>query len=316
MRMPTPAALFALLTACGRPSLPPLEAGPVAVSVHLAEKRVASGDPVLVTVRVATAAGWSVADPVLAVEGLTAAEQDPPASTLDGTRTVVTKVVALTGADGSYILDVPPLQATGPTEETQSLDPPALFFDVGVDGPSSNLTGFETTPEDPGVQLGPWRLFALFLVAGALGMAVLLWRRRSPPPEASLTPEAEARQRWARAKAKAKAGDLDDAGLALALSTLFRTWLEATLAFPATARTSREILEYLEHNGLLLGDDRTRSERLLTATDRLKFAREGGGDDFFADLDSDLDAILVARETSTREEQDAADLPAEEVDSA
>ena len=312
MRNPTPAALLVLLTACGPPALPPLETGPVAVSVHLDDKKIPSGEAVAVTLRVATAEGWTVASPQVAVEGLTVAAPLPPDTTLDGHRTVRTQRVELQGPDGSYVLDLPPVMASGPDGETQTLDAPAVFFDLGTQGPASSLTEFETTPP-PAASSARWIALAA-LAAACLGAAAfLLARRRKDEAAAPLSAEEEARQRWAAAQAKAAAGDLDDAGLALALSTVFRAWLEATQAFPARARTTSEILAFLDHNGLLLGDDRTRSRRLLTATDRLKFAREGGGRDFFAALDADLEAVLSAREASLLAEQQVDAAPGEEV---
>lgn len=287
-------SLLALLAACGQPALPPLAEGPAAVSVDLASKRVEAGEPAVVTLRVAAAEGWTVPEPAVSVEGLTVEVAEPPTSSLRGARTVSTQVLHLNGPDGSYVLDLPPVQASSATGETAQLDPPPVFFDIGVAGPTSEVTGFQAPPAAPSTPWWWWALGAGFLASAAITAGFFVWVRRYKEGAIPLSPEQAARQQWQEAKASAAAGALDDPALAVALSRVFRGWLETTLAFPATARTSREILQYLDHNGLLQGDDRARCERLLRATDRLKFAREGGGDTFFAELEQDFDAVLVS----------------------
>lgn len=84
------------------------------------------------------------------------------------------------------------------------------------------------------------------------------------------------------------------AALALELSRILRVYVEAITGFPATARTSREILRALETEARLELSLRVRAGHILDATDRLKFAREGGGEGFFKALDEDFLAVLDA----------------------
>ena len=116
-----------------------------------------------------------------------------------------------------------------------------------------------------------------------------------PPP---LPPHVLAERAWA----EALAAGMDDHALAVALSMVLRAYLEGRGGFPATAGTTTEILGHLEKGGFgdrTLGiDDRMRRARILDATDRLKFAREGGGENFFAALDADFRAVLQATRPS------------------
>jgi hypothetical protein len=54
------------------------------------------------------------------------------------------------------------------------------------------------------------------------------------------------------------------------------------------------VLEHLAERELLGVADRVRAGRVLDATDRLKFAREGGGAEFFVELDGDFRAVVAA----------------------
>ena len=99
-----------------------------------------------------------------------------------------------------------------------------------------------------------------------------------------------ARRAWLLAR---EAG-LDDHGLALALSRILREYYQRITGWPATARTTREILLHMDDRGLLPADVRLRARRVLDATDRLKFAREGGGEGFFEALEQDFEMVLDA----------------------
>jgi hypothetical protein len=79
---------------------------------------------------------------------------------------------------------------------------------------------------------------------------------------------------------------------------VLRVYIEAQCGFRATAGTTSEIINGIEDAGFgthKLGvDDGLRIGRILDATDRLKFAREGGGEDFFEALDRDFEALINA----------------------
>ncbi|MEC7947267.1 MAG: hypothetical protein VX265_06835, partial [Myxococcota bacterium] len=145
-------------------------------------------------------------------------------------------------------------------------------------------------PEGP-----PYRAIA----AATAGTAALLgilgavwWRRRQRPgpvipPD---PPDVQARRSWAAARS----AGLDDHGLALALSRILRVYIEQTQGWPATARTTREIIHHLEAQTTMGTADRLRAAAVLDATDRLKFAREGGGAAFFDRLGDDFESVLSA----------------------
>ena len=288
------ASIFALLAACGEVALPPAADAPASVAAAVVDKQVGEGEPVVLTLRTRLAEGWTLGEVGLAVEGLEVDGQAPSAPRQVGAYTVAEQQLELTGPNGSYVIDVAPVVATGPGGETLELDPDPIFVDVGVQGPASTLSEFEAAP--PPAET-PWAWIAAAVAALLLlgGLGAWRWSRRGEgPTEVPPTPLEQARSDWAAARSAWTTGSIDDHALSVRLSAVFRAWLEATLGFPATARTTREILSYVEHHGLLVEDDRARARRLLDATDRLKFAREGGGAAFFEGLDGDFDAVLRA----------------------
>jgi len=80
--------------------------------------------------------------------------------------------------------------------------------------------------------------------------------------------------------------------MAVELSMILRRYLEGVFFWSATAETTREVLAYLRGHSLLDAEGYARAERVLDATDRLKFAREGGGEAFFVALDEDFFALV------------------------
>jgi hypothetical protein len=88
--------------------------------------------------------------------------------------------------------------------------------------------------------------------------------------------------------------ELDDHARALGLSRVLRAYLEARFTWPAGAATTREIGVASERHHWMAATHRERAGRILTSTDRLKFARQGGGATFFAELDADFEAVVSA----------------------
>ena len=187
-----------------------------------------------------------------------------------------------TGPPGSYVLPGPLLSIDGEATTT-----PTHYVDLGVEGPSSQLEPLAALPPPPERPLWPW--FLGLAVAGFLSGAaitgVLVWRNRDlseplPPP---VPPDVEALKAWADAQG------LDDHALALELSRIFRRYVERVTGQPASAMTSFEVLEVLDERF-----DREMSKRLLTATDLIKFAREQGSAELFAELGGGLRQIVIA----------------------
>jgi hypothetical protein len=92
---------------------------------------------------------------------------------------------------------------------------------------------------------------------------------------------------------------------AAALSVLFRAYVEDVLGFEATARTTSEILEHLRGLTHLPEGNVTRAQRVLRATDRVKFAEHRPAEDWLAELDADLRAFVHSTRPSVWRDEGA-----------
>jgi hypothetical protein len=133
----------------------------------------------------------------------------------------------------------------------------------------------------------------LAIVAGltALGAGTVWAFFRFRPKPAPPPPEPlwlVARREW---EALRKRTDLEPEALALALSEVYRRYLQASHGWPATSRTTREILDNLA--GELTAAQLDRSRRLLSAMDLVKFAdRSKPLLEFFEALDADFHELV------------------------
>ncbi len=284
--------LALLLAGCGGVSLPPLARGPVEVTAEVAAKHVDEGEAVALTVEADQAEGWQLAVGEPVSEGLEVrldAEQGPLSQ---GDRTVHTWQYSLTGPAGSYVIQIPPAQATSPDGDDQQVEIAPIFVDIGVDGPlAQGLSDFEAPP--PPAET-PWLLYSaigagVLLLAAAVPLVIRATRKPAPPPP-PVPPHVAARHEWQ----EVRSAGLDDHPQAVALSRVLRTYFEAITGWPATMRTGPEILAWLEEERIAGATARVHASHILSATDRLKFAREGGGADFFAQLDDDFDRVIEA----------------------
>ena len=294
-----------LMLGCGSsPVLPPLAPPPVDVEVRVEQTVVPSGEPVVVEVTRWTTEGWTLPPVHPGAEELetTARGSVGPSVVGDRSRTVTT--YALSGNDGSYVVVVPAVEASGPGDQTRQIEPSPVFVDIGkAPPPLDGLVDAEAIP----VESDGW---PAWMVASAVGLGLALvgllaavWHRsRNRPPPPPKPAELVAREAWAAARED----ELDDHGLALALSQIFRRYLQAVTGFPMLSRTTREIVDYLDGESLLVESLRPRARRVLDATDRLKFAREGGGVAFFDELEADFLAVVDALSTPKPEEDDDA----------
>jgi hypothetical protein len=293
--------LFAFFLACSGPDALPALAPPEAeVVLRVSDKKVDEGDPVVVQVESIAAPGWDVQVGQPGAEGLALSLVQTDGPMQVGERELTRWTYHLSGEPGSYIVSLGPSGASGPDQQTRSFSPPPVFVDISVQGPSGGpMAGFHARPAEAG---WPWTVWAaiaagVLLFLGLIALAIRRWRKHpelaaEPVPD---PPDVVALREWAAARADK---DMGDSVLALELSRVLRVYLESICAWPATSRTTREILRFLEQEGAgarrLDVTDRMRSGRILDATDRLKFAREGGGEAFFVALDSDFQAVVDA----------------------
>jgi hypothetical protein len=249
----------------------------VALESRVQETAVASGEAVVYEVDGTVGPDWTLDYEVTLPEGLTASTE------VDG----VDRTLVVAGPDGSYELPAVSGVATHTDGTVRELVTSPIFVDIGVVGPSSQLSGVQSAsrPEPP---VWPKVAGAVALGLALLGAAAMLWRRFKPkaPPVPSTPPHILALREWNSARMRLRG---DDHALAVALSGIFRQYTESVTHVKATALTTSEILEDLPRHW-----DRERCKRLLTATDLIKFARAEGGRSLFDELDRDLKATLGA----------------------
>ena len=267
------------------------------VRVEVDSAKVESGEPVVIEVAAWSSEGWTVQAGVPVADGLTVEMLEEGAPAVVDDRTVQVTRYALTGPDGSYVVGTTEGQAAGPSDQTRSFEVPPIFVDIGVDGPVGGaMDGFaESPPPKP----TPYSLIAAAIAAGLVLIAVIWWcvrrlRMRAAEPPPATPPHIVAQGAWVDARSTIT----DDHALALRLSMVLREYLESITPIAATAATTMEIADGLRHHGFggrPLGDaERVPVERILDSTDRLKFAREGGGDAFFEALDKDFETVINA----------------------
>ena len=297
---------FLWLLACqDAQMLDPLAQPDVAVEVRVAEKAVAAGSEVELELRLSTRDDWDFLPFEIQLETLEAEELEAVVEDLPfGERAVFR--YGLAGESGSHLIESQAFSFTGPDGEVVERESTRLFVDIGQGGPSSDLEGLFELPPLPE---NPWPKRLIGLAVCLLGILILgwWWLRRpkpvvlAPPP---LPPDVEALEAWEVVQSQ---GHLDDHARALLLSQIFRRYLERVFALPASAFTSAEVLRSVRE--VLEEEHWGQSKRLLSATDRIKYARRGGGVALFDALDQDLREIIGATrwriEAVDGEEEDA-----------
>ncbi len=294
-------SLLLLAAGCRGPLRAPLAPAQVDVQLTVVEPQVDAGMPVTIELHSWTSGDWELPPLVPGVQAPGADPDAPPELVLrqtadegpvsDGGRQHRLQRFELSGPDGSYIVGLPELEAAGAGDAVRTIEVPPVFVDIGVAPPTAGDLGelvAAPPPEPPPVW--PWVAAGGGVLLAAGIAAWLVHRRRHRPPPPPVPAHVRAREAWDRARASG----LDEDALAQELSGVLRAYLEALSGWPATARTTREIDRYLGAEGLLDGDHRARARRILDATDRRKYAREGGGQGFFEALDDDFAAVLAA----------------------
>lgn len=286
-------SLVLFLWACQEAQmLDPLAQPDVAVEVGVDRKAVASQDEIAFELRISTREGWSVQPFELDFGELSAEELEATVEDIPVGEQAVFRY-GLSGAEGSYILEPQSFVFTGPEGQEVERESTRLFVDIGTAGPSSELEGLFELPPAPE---SPWPRRLKALSAGLVALALLaLWWRRRPDQEPTALPlvpaDQEALDAWEQAYTKQ---GLDDHARALLLSQIYRRYLERVFELPASAFTSAEVLRSIKAD--LSEDQWGQSRRLLNATDRIKYARRGGGSALFEALDRDFrDLIATTR---------------------
>jgi hypothetical protein len=264
------------------------------IQVVVERAQVSEDEPIIVERRVWLPKGWTADEDPLTAPDLDIQRLATSDPTDDGGRTLQITRSSLRGPPGNYIVMPGEIRFSSEEGDELSVRPPSIFVDLGVESPVQTvLTEFETPP--PNVTDSPeepqsswlWPLLAGTLVL--LSVVLWVWRRhRRPAPP--LSPMDAALRDWR----EARRAELDDQALAYQLSWIFRGYLEALDEWPARSRTSHEVLSWLqeERESPLDGDTLSASERILHATDRLKFGGEGGGTLFFDRLEQDLHHVI------------------------
>ena len=285
------ALAMVLLVACGQELLPALARPDVDVRLELEARKVAAGQPVVATVQVIQAEGVElrVAEP--AAEGLELELEEERTEPFDGW-SLSTRRYLLRGEPGSYVVALVGAVAVHPDGHEEQLEVAPVFVDIGVDGPSSELEDL-VMPVPPEPPMWPWVLAAGVLIGLVIAGAIWLWRRRKRATQRVQAQPAHvlALHAW---QVVQRDRSLSDHARALQLSEVFRRYLEAVHPMPASSLTTREICDAIYRDGLVPGALLDRARRILMATDLLKFARRGGGVEFFHELDEDFQAYVFA----------------------
>ncbi|MFH1470058.1 MAG: hypothetical protein ABIO70_37080 [Pseudomonadota bacterium] len=283
--------LALVLAGCGSDLLPPLARPDADVRLELEARQVDAGQPVQAVVQIQQADGITLDVGSPAADGLEAQLTDERSEPFDGW-SLTTRRYELTGEEGSYVVQLPTVTVTHPDGQQEALTVAPVFVDIGVKGPSSQLEGL-LVPAPPPPPTWPWVLGTGVLIGLGVAGGAWVWRhrRRSLRRVAAEPADLVARRAWKAVLADRK---LDDHARALQCSEVFRVYLQAVHPIPASALTSREIEQAIYARGLVPGALLDRARRLLQATDLLKFARRGGGPEFFYALDQDFQAYVEA----------------------
>lgn len=300
--------LLTLLGCLGADVLPALAPSKAEVEVSVESAAVGSGETVVVQIQALASSGWSVEAGIPFADGLEVELLSEEGPIVVDERTLVTRRYGMSGPDGSYVIGTTEGQGRGPNDQTRSFESVPVFVDIGVDGPVGGpMDGFASAPPPPPSRTG---LYA----AIALGLALLLalglwWRRRRAQRSTIQPPPVPAHIVAQGAWADARGTIADDHPLAVRLSMILREYLEARSGIPASKATTAEIWGSMERMGIdgrpLHGDLRNHFARILDATDRLKFARQGGGQAFFSDLDIHFQAIINKTRPLPSDDDDA-----------
>ncbi|MFT7521457.1 MAG: hypothetical protein ACI9MC_003608 [Kiritimatiellia bacterium] len=245
----------------------------------------------IIVVQIDAESGLPVDLPEPQVKGLELLEIDDLRRERVGDRTITTRRYRFTGEPGTYEVPAVVAKAQTPDGEVQGTSAPLWIALDLKDDPLADLADIDepsriwSLDTIQMLQIGVALLCALSTFAVITIALRFLFGGRKPrklPPE---PPDVVALRAWSAVRVDA---DLDDLDKAQALASIFRTYTEAVLLFPATAWTTTEILKHLETMPHLADGNAGRARRLLRATDRIKFADASARATLFDELDDAL----------------------------
>ena len=184
------------------------------------------------------------------------------------------------GDPNSYVIRFEDIEYTNIQEKKEHIQVDPLFYDLDTKGPVAKVTE----------HLKPVKKnnsFWLYGIPVAL-IAFFLYRRKQKNSLSHVHGKSREEiliQDWKEAT------HLDDHSQSVAISNLMREYLSEKHAQPLTQFSQSEALNWLRNSHLPV-DVKKHIENTITATDRLKFSREGGGKDFFEKLIVSRDCIL------------------------
>jgi hypothetical protein len=294
-------ALVLVLLGCGADVAAPMDDGPVAVRVALDGPVEKGGGALIVTAWYSDDGALDLPPP--AAEGLTFSPDGAPRTERLGDRSAVTQRYVFRGRAGSY--EIPPIVATwtGADGATSEVASDSVFIDLDAAPPVTRELADIVDP--PVLVRVPWVPILSVAALAGIGAAFLARRRRrarAPEPARPVPPDVACLRAWDAVRHDPRL-TIDDK--ARELSVLFRAYVEDVLGFEATARTTSEILAHLRSLAHLPEGNVTRAQRILRATDRVKFAEERPAEEWLAELDADLRAFVQSTRPTVFVEQPA-----------
>ena len=285
MRWHVPVLIVALFACAAPPEALEVDANELEIATALVGAPTQRGGTLRVHAEGPLDTPWTISAPSSA--GLTFTETEDRTETI-GPRRVRTQTYDFKGNAGQHLLEH--VCATSGNATPVCASP--LYIDMGIAPDREQLIDID----DPSaVRAAPsWQTLAavgglLALMGGGLFVA---FRRRPEPIVTAVPPEPAdqvAIRRWEAIRADVGLSDYEKT---VALSHVFREYVQASLRFGALGWTTTEILTHLRGLAFLRREDVGRAKRLLRATDLVKFADRRPDTDFFEPLDSDLRAFV------------------------
>ena len=283
--------MLIVCAACAPSDEPMMRSEPPEWDVRTTFETKANGASGMLVVRVSAPSEAMIRRPEPAGEGLRFESMGAADVESLGASQLYTWRWSVEGSPGNY--EIQPLDVFGEAEEPMA-SAPGRFVDFAADAPV--VGELEEVEHPPRVWTVPW-----VFVVGVLGtiatlVAGLRWLSNPAPPEEPevVPPEAPdlvVLRMWSMI--------LDDASLETAtkakmLSRIFREYLEAAMLFPATAWTTTETLAHLSQLNHMSSELTPQAQRLLRATDRVKFAGDVPQATMLEHFTTDLHAFVRA----------------------